>query len=281
MIRKPSVAGSFYPSDPTRLIEAIRGCYLGPFGPGALPPVPESDAEVVACVAPHAGYEYSGQVAAHAYLHASSLRKPDLLIVVGPNHYGSGSGVATFPEGGWETPIGRIPIARSAARELVEGTRIVAFDAEAHALEHSVEVHVPFLQHLFGGTVPLLPVSLLHQDIETAVSVGEGLARLVKGKRAVVVASSDFTHYEPYEVACEKDGEMLADVLNLDVEEFYATLEKLEGTACGHGAVAAVMKAATSLGFLKGELLKYANSGDTSGDKSRVVGYASVRFVKK
>ncbi len=146
-------------------------------------------------------------------------------------------------------------------------------------MDHSLEVQLPFLQQIYGDSIPILPISLLFQDLETARTVGESVVKVVKGKRAVLVASSDLTHYEPVAEAREKDGALIDQVKKLDLDTFYSTLDQLRVTACGFGAIATVMAASRALGLERGELLKYATSGDTTGDNNQVVGYASLRFV--
>jgi len=279
LVRKPAVAGQFYPSDAAELSSLIDQCYLHRLGPGMVPPAPRSGSPVVAVVCPHAGYVYSGPVAAHSYFHVSSLADPELIVVVAPNHYGIGSGVSTFKDGEWETPLGRIYVDADATGRLADLAEVVAFDPEAHRLEHSLEVQLPFLQRIYGDSVPLLPVSLLFQDIDTAKAVAAALAKVVRGKRTVLVASSDLTHYEPAEQARKKDNALMKKVLEMDLEGFYSTLDGLGVTACGSGAIATVMEAARSLGFKRAELLKYASSGDTTGDNLQVVGYGALRFV--
>jgi AmmeMemoRadiSam system protein B len=278
-VRKPAVAGQFYPSDPRELSELIDACYLHRIGPGKEPPSPPTKSDLVAVVCPHAGYIYSGPVAAHSYLHVSSLRKPDLIVVVAPNHYGIGSGVSTFKEGEWETPLGRMRVDSAAARALADSAEIVAFDPDAHRLEHSLEVQLPFLQKIYVDSVPFLPVSLVFQDMDTTRAVSKALVRVVRGKRAVLVASSDFTHYEPAEEAKEKDAALIQQILKMDVQGFYSTLESRNVTACGFGAIATIMETAKALGLGRAELLRYASSGDTSGDNLQVVGYGALRFV--
>ena len=278
-LRKAAVAGSFYPSSRTGLLEALNNCYVHPLGPGRLPPAPPSRANVVAIVSPHAGYEYSGPVAAHSYMHVSSLRDPDLIVIAAPNHYGIGSGVATYRNGEWETPLGRMRVDDEAAWKLVQDSGTVAFDPEAHRVEHSLEVQLPFLQQIYGNSVPILPVSLLFQDIDTARIVARTLVKIVNGKKAVLVASSDLTHYEPASVAKEKDAALIEEVKKMDLNSFYSTLDRLQVTACGFGAIATVMETSRVLGFKGGELLKYATSGDTTGDNNQVVGYGALRFV--
>jgi MEMO1 family protein len=277
IVRRPAVAGSFYPGDPDELRSAIRESYTHPLGPGRAPPAKEELKGVMACVCPHAGYVYSGPVAAHSYLWASSLRRPELVVIVGPNHYGIGSGVSTFREGEWSTPLGNVQVDAEAARKIVELTGVVDYDPESQRREHSLEVQVPFLQSIYG-TFKILPICLSFQDIETARELGRGLSALLKGRDAVLVASSDLTHYEPASVAREKDTALLETVKKMDAVAFYRVLEERNITACGYGAIATVMEAGRLLGFKKGELHKYASSGETTGDNDAVVGYPSVSF---
>jgi MEMO1 family protein len=278
-LRKPAVAGSFYPSDSGSLSDAIDRCYVHPLGPGREPPVPPRSAPLVAVVCPHAGYEYSGPVAAHSYLEVSSLPDPDLLVVVAPNHYGIGSGVSIFKEGQWETPLGKVRVDSKAAKDFFDLAGIANFDPEAQRLEHSLEVQLPFLQRLYGSGVPLLPISLLFQDKDTAVALAGALSEVVKDRRAVLVASSDLTHYEPAGSAKVKDSALIKKLTDLDTAGFYDVLDSLQVTACGFGAIATVMESVKRLGFVRAELLKYATSGDTTGDYGKVVGYAALRFA--
>jgi len=286
-VRKPAVAGTFYPAREAQLKDAIKGSYTHRLGPGKLPS--HAGAEMTrglkACVCPHAGYAYSGPVAAHSYLDVSELGKPDLVVIVGPNHYGIGSGVATYGEGEWETPLGKVRVDDAASKKIVKVTGIVDIDPEAHRREHSIEVQLPFLQHLYGGSFAFLPISLAFQDKATARDIGKGLAELLKdavdGERsAVLIASSDLTHYEPASQAREKDTVLLKHVKALDMHAFYTALERRNITACGFGAIASVMEACRLLGFEKGRLNSYATSGDVTGDNDAVVGYPSVTFLK-
>jgi len=142
-------------------------------------------------------------------------------------------------------------------------------------------VQLPFLQRIYGDAVPILPVSLLFQDIETVKTISAAIAKLAKGRRAVLVASSDLTHYEPAGEARRKDLRLLDEVLRLDLDGFYSTLERLNITSCGFGAIATIMEAAKALGLSRPELLRYATSGDTTGDNLQVVGYGALRFVPR
>lgn len=277
--RRPAVAGSFYPSDPAELRRLIAGCYRHAVGPGRLPPSQDESHGIVACVCPHAGYIYSGPVAAHSYLHVSSLRRPDLVVIVAPNHYGVGSGISSYREGEWETPLGKVPVDAAAAKKIVDLTGIVDYDPVSHKMEHSLEVQLPFLQEIYGR-FSMLPISISFQEIETAKELGRGIADLVRDREAILIASSDLTHYETADSAREKDLALLKTVEQMDLEAFYTTLQKKNVTACGYGAIGTVIEACRRLGFVRAEVLKYASSGDTAGDRSSVVGYPSARFVR-
>lgn len=274
-VRRPAVAGQFYPSDPETLRRTISECFLHSIGPRKLPPTEKS--KILGLVCPHAGYVYSGPVAAHSYLALSGLN-PDLVIVVGPNHYGIGSGVAVPVAKSWLTPLGEIPIARDAVKELVEASGIIDVDDMSHIQEHSIEVQVPFLQFIFSKPFRILPVSMLLQDQRTAEEVGEAIAKIAPKWNAFVIASSDLTHYEPHEVASKKDNQLIEVIQTLDIDAHYDTLRKLDLTACGYGPIAALMKVSKVLGASNGKLLQYATSGDTGGSRDSVVGYASISF---
>jgi len=278
-VRKPAVAGSFYPKDKDELKQLIRDSYLHELGPGKLPPAPPTDSKVVSVVVPHAGYVYSGPVAAHSYLHVSSLASPELIVVVSPNHYGLGSGVSAYDSGAWETPLGSMRVDEAAAKEFADATGIVDFDPSAQRLEHSLEVQLPFLQMIYGDSVPILPICISFQDQETTTTLAEGVAKVARKRKTVLVASSDLTHYEPAEQARKKDAALIKEILKMDVDGFYSTLERLQVTACGFGAISTIMQASKQLGLAKAELLKYASSGDTTGEMDAVVGYGSVRFT--
>jgi AmmeMemoRadiSam system protein B len=286
-VRKPAVAGTFYPAGEAQLREAIEGSYSHRLGPGSLPPreKPGADVEMKACLCPHAGYAYSGPIAAHSYLDVSELKSPELVVIVGPNHYGVGTGVATYGEGAWETPLGKVAVDQEASKSIARLTGFVDADPEAHRREHSIEVQLPFLQHLYGGSFKFLPISLAFQDKAVARDLGKGLAELLKeaaevDAHPVLIASSDLTHYEPASQAKEKDTALLKHVQTLDVDAFYTTLHRREVTACGYGAIGTVMEACRLLGFEKGRLNAYATSGDITGDDDAVVGYPSVSFIE-
>lgn len=274
-IRRPAVAGQFYSSNPEELRTEIRDSFLSPQGPGRLPPG-EFEGQAFATINPHAGYMYSGGFASNSFYALSSRRSIDVVVILGPNHYGLGSGVAAPQSEVWETPLGKVDVDVQLARQLLLSTKLVDLDDAAHWREHSVEVQVPFLQFSLRSGFKVLPISMAMQDMETAVEVGDSLGRLLSGRDSLLIASSDFTHYEPASEAKKKDEAALKDILSFDVTGLYRTIERLGVTMCGYGPVAAVLTAAKHLGADKAKLLKYGSSGDVTGDFSSVVGYASV-----
>jgi hypothetical protein len=271
-VRKPAVAGMFYAGTAAELEKQIEWCYKHPLGPGAAPQVnTEGPREIVAVVVPHAGYYYSGPVAAHAYKELASDGLFDTAVILGPNHSGYGAAVSLWPEIAWQTPLGEVKISEKVARKILGG--VVKADSLAHVYEHSIEVQLPWLQHQYNK-VKIVPISMLAQDIETARAVGKAISQA--GNNIIVIASSDFTHYEPHPVATDKDGSMIEAIINLDEEELYRRYELLNSTMCGLGPVASAIVAAKGMGAKTANLLKYATSGDTSGDFSQVVGYGSI-----
>lgn len=280
-VRKPAVAGTFYPSGAAELAAAVDSSYTHRLGPGRLPDGSGGSRGLKACVCPHAGYAYSGPVAAHSYLDVSRIRRPELILVVGPNHYGVGSGVAAYGEGEWETPLGRVAVDSKATADLIRLSGVVEVDEGAHSREHSIEVQLPFLQRLYG-TFSFVPVSMAFQGKAAARDLGKALAEMLgpaaRGEAdAVLVASSDLTHYEPASQAREKDVSLLKHVEALDLDAFYTTIERCNITACGYGAIGSVMEACRILG-MKGRVNAYHTSGEVTGDDEAVVGYPSVSF---
>jgi len=276
-LRRPAVAGLFYPSSPEALKKKIEDSFLHPIGPGRLPPK-EADERLIATVNPHAGYEYSGPVAAHSFFEISARQSIGVVVIVGPNHYGFGSGVAAPLSDEWETPFGIMRVDTGLARKLMISSRLVDMDDAAHWREHSIEVQLPFLQYSLQISPPILPVSVAMQDMNTAVEVGHALANLLRDRRPLLIASTDFTHYEPHDVAKEKDSKAIEAILSMDVSELYRVVEKYDISMCGFGPVAMILVAAKQLGAKEAKLLKYATSGEVTGDYSSVVGYGAIAF---
>ncbi|HVP93056.1 MAG TPA: AmmeMemoRadiSam system protein B, partial [Acidobacteriota bacterium] len=235
---------------------------------------------VLGLVCPHAGYIYSGPVAAHAYYKLASDGKPDVVVIFGPNHTGYGSALAVMNEGSWRTPLGDVEIDSDIANQIVNESHIVDVDESAHRFEHSIEVQLPFLQYLYDSNFKVVPICFLMQDLSSAREVGKATARVLAGKNAIVIASSDMTHYEPQESASKKDRLVLEAVEAMDEAELYSVIEMQNISACGYGPIIALITAAKNLGAKEAKLLCYKTSGDVTGDYSSVVGYAAVCFTK-
>jgi len=280
-VRYARYAGSFYAGSRESLRRQIEECFAHRFGPGSLPKVSEDGPRrIIGLVCPHAGYMYSGPVAANAYYRLALDGRADVFVILGPNHQGIGSGVAIMNRGVWRTPLGDAEIDGETAREILRHSTIIDVDDSAHAYEHSIEVQIPFLQYVYGQSFRFVPICFLMQDLETSREVGQALAESLKDKNAVIIASTDMTHYEPHKKASEKDREAINAILRLDEQLFYSVLESRNVTACGYGPVAALITAAKELGAKSAELLSYRTSGDITGDMSAVVGYAAIMITR-
>ncbi len=280
-IRHPSQAGAFYARTAESLKRQIEECFLHSLGPGKIPKVAEAGARrIVGLVCPHAGYMYSGPVAAHAYYSLALDGKSDVVILFGPNHTGYGSALAVMNDGFWRTPLGDVEVDGETANRIVKESRIVDVDDSAHRHEHSIEVQLPFLQYLFGSKFKIVPICFLMQDLHSAMEVGRAVAKALAERNAVIIASSDMTHYEPQKSAEKKDRLALQAVEAMDEAKFYSIIEEHRITVCGYGPIVALITAAKALGAKEAKLLCYKTSGDVSGDYSAVVGYAAVQFTK-
>jgi AmmeMemoRadiSam system protein B len=280
-VRRSAVAGSWYAGTAEALKAQIEECFTHRLGPGRIPKaVEKGPRKIVGLVCPHAGYMYSGPVAAHSYYSLAADGKPDVIVLFGPNHYGFGSALAAMNEGVWRTPLGDVEIDSEVANEIICESRVVDVDESAHLCEHSIELQLPFLQYLFGSSFKFVPISFLMQDLETSREVGRAVANVLLGKNAVVIASTDMTHYEPQEEAEKKDKKAINAILKMDEDGLYSAVESYGISMCGYGPVMAMIVAAKALGAKNAELLCYKTSGDVVGDYSAVVGYASVSLTK-
>lgn len=271
-MRRPSVAGQFYEGDEQSLRSQIEECFTGPLGPGRIPKFGERKRKILGGIAPHAGYMYSGMVAAHTYTRIVEDGFPRTFVIIGPNHTGRGSGIAVTNED-WETPLGIAKVDKELAKEIRRD--LVDEDAEAHRFEHSVEVQLPFLQY-FSNDFMFVPVCMGFQDLDSAVSVGKTIARAIRGKDVVVIASTDMSHYVSPMLAKKKDGMALEAVQAMDAKALYEVVRDQDISMCGYGPVIATITACEGG---KATLLKYATSGDVH-PMAQVVGYASVVITK-
>lgn len=267
-VRRVAVAGSWYPADPELLTLEIDR-YLAAAGE---PP----RGQPLAIVAPHAGLVYSGPVAAYGYrlLRGCDV---DVAVLVGPSHYVGFDGVAIWESGTFETPFGLVPIAESCAAVLAGASSRVHVHPAAHGREHSLEMQLPFLKRVLPEAA-IVPLVMGHQTRDTAWELGDAIAEAVRGRRAVLVASTDLSHYQNAAVARKLDEAVIQHVRRFDADGLMSLLEARPEHACGGGPLVAVMRAARALGAVDARVLKYGDSGDVSGDKSAVVGYLAAAF---
>ncbi len=259
-MRRTVVAGQFYPGDAETLRRQVEG-YM------AAAEVEVSET-IKGAVVPHAGYIYSGKVAAHVY---AALPDAKTFVIIGPNHHGAGSTVAVSSDT-WSTPLGEVKVDNEIIAALPSS---ISRDETAHQYEHSIEVQLPFLQVRFND-FKIVPICMGMQDEKTAQDVSAALIEALKNKNATILASSDFTHYEPATVAHEKDRSVIEPILELDAHTFYSRLYQQRASVCGYGPIAVMIEATKALGAKRGCLLKYATCGDVTGDMSSVVGYAAI-----
>lgn len=282
-MRAPAVAGMFYPGDKLLLKEMIGDCYMHELGPGSLPRLrkkPEAKRSIKGCVLPHAGYPYSGPVAAHVFHRLAADGLPELFVVIGPNHRGRGRSLAVTTDD-FRMPLGTVKNASEVTLRLVGGN--IKRDADAHSMEHSLEVQLPFIQHL-DTSVPVVPVCMGDQSYEAAREVGEAVYEATKGMDIVILASTDFTHcganygipvppgISAGDYARKCDGPALKKVKEMDPEGLIGTVKSMGISMCGYGPVAAMLTAVKLMGGNQAKLLKYATSYDISPSDS-AVGY--------
>ncbi len=269
IIRKSAIAGSWYPGNPTVLRRNVIDFFRQ---------VPEYriDGRVVALVVPHAGYVYSGQVAAHAYKQIQG-QAYDAVIVIGPSHRVPFRGVSAYGSGGYETPLGVVPIDNRLADQIMAGSPVVHESPQMHAEEHSIEIQLPFLQEAIGN-FSFVPLLMGSQDRRTCEELSAAIFSAVGGRNILLVGSSDLSHFHGYDRAVSLDAVALGYLDKMQPDAFLKDLENRAFEACGGGPAAVAMMAAEKLGAHKSKLLKYANSGDVTGDRHSVVGYASAVF---
>ncbi len=274
------VAGRFYAGTQSDLIEQIEWCYNHRHGPGKVPKVQAGPRQLVGLVSPHAGYVYSGPVAAHGFARMAEDGKPSSIVVLGPNHTGAGSGVSIMTSGKWRTPLGEVQVDKQLGEAIRQESRIMDVDSVAHADEHSLEVQLPFIQHLFGDKFKIVPICMMMQDTKTSKEVGNAIGKASTEKDVTIIASTDFTHYESQHSATTKDRKAIDKILALDAGGLIRTVEEESITMCGYGPVSAMLQAAKKLGAKKAKLLKYATSGETGAPMSQVVGYGSIAVLR-
>jgi MEMO1 family protein len=279
-LRKAAVAGYFYEDEKDSLNSQIKECFLSKFGPKKLPKVNlKGERKIIGLISPHAGYMYSGPTASNGFFNLALDGKPETFIIIGPNHTGYGTQVSVMNKGKWETPLGDIEIEENLSNEIIENSKFARSDKAAHIYEHSIEVQLPFLQFLYGNEFKFVPICMLNQTLEVCKDLGNSIAKSIKNKDVVIIASTDFTHYETNEVAYKKDKLAIDAIIKGNPEDFYNTVQMFDISMCGYGPVTVLLVVAKLYGC-KIEFINYATSGDVSGDISQVVGYASLKVIR-
>src|SRR5262252_4655874 len=265
-IRKAAVAGTWYPGTAAALASAVDA-HLANADRASR----DVAGDLTALICPHAGLRYSGPVAAHAYRLLRD-RAFDVAVLVGPSHFVGFDGVAIHPAGGFETPYGVARIDEAAAHAVLSASPIVREHGAAHVREHSLEMQLPFLERL-APDVPIVPLVMGYQTADTAFALGDALAAALRGRTALLIASTDLSHYHDAATASRLDRVVVECVESFDADALQAALTGNPDHACGGGPTVAVMRAARNAGAHDARVLNYADSGDVSGDKSAVVGY--------
>jgi len=284
MLRHPAVAGYFYHGSAEALRKQVREFII----PDA------KRVRALGVLSPHAGFLYSGPVAGAVY---SGVELPDTFVLIGPNHTGLGAPLSLMAHGQWETPLGTVTIDEPLAAAILSRSSRIHEDTLAHLREHSLEVQLPFIQY-FKEKFTIVPIQMLDVRLESCLEVGRAVAGAIKnrsqesgvrsqekekipesevlGHDVLIVASSDMSHYESAETAKEKDYKAIHHILDLDPEGLYRTIKDNGISMCGFGPAVAMLTACKALGATRAELIKYANSGEASGDFKQVVGYAGI-----
>jgi AmmeMemoRadiSam system protein B len=265
MIRLPAVAGRFYPDDPGRLRAAVDSFLAGG---------EEKRIRVRACLVPHAGYIYSGNIAGEVY---RRVEIPARVILVGPRHFPRGAPFAILSDGAWQTPLGMAPIDHLLAENIVRAFPLLREDAAAHSAEHSLEVQLPFLQRL-APSFAFVPIVIGPAQWEQLEALGRALASVIAAERGPVllIASSDMNHYESDAITRVKDRKAIDPMLALEPRKLFDTVRDEQISMCGYAAAVAALIAARELGATEAELVRYATSGEVNGDMREVVGYAGI-----
>jgi AmmeMemoRadiSam system protein B len=284
-MREPAVAGMFYRRGKDILREQVRDCFTHRLGPGKIPALASpGPRRIKGAVFPHAGFEYSGMVAAHSAAALAGDGFPQTFVVIGPNHQGWGSAVAVGTET-FSMPMGKVEVDVSLARAIIGDG--IEEDTVAHTGEHSIEVQLPFLQ-FFSSGFRFVPICMGDQDARTARILGERIAAAVRGQNVVVIASTDFTHcgagygHPPPrgmtagDFAGQQDKKAIKRILDMDPDGLVETVKKERITMCGYGCVAAMLHAARKMGATSAALLAHSTSADVSGDDDMAVGYGAI-----
>ncbi|MDO5860496.1 AmmeMemoRadiSam system protein B [Methanobrevibacter sp.] len=281
MLRKPAVAGSFYPDRPNELKKLIEECFLDKEGVSKIPELNTFDGKVypIHVMVPHAGYQYSGAIAAKGYCNIVQNGFPEVFIILSPNHTGLGSEISVFNEGEWITPLGNVEVDNEFADEIISFSDIATSDFLAHIREHSIEVQLPFLQY-FSNDFKIVPITMGSQSFSASADLAQAIyeAGVKLDKSYCVIASTDLSHFNNQEKANKVDGFVLEDINEMNEFKLFEEVIQYNITMCGYGPVITTISLSKRLGKTDCEILGYRTSGDVTGDFSSVVGYASGIF---
>jgi len=283
-VRRPSLAGTWYPGDSRSLERELEGCFRHRLGPGELPPRPPrrpaAPRTTIGLVSPHAGMMYSGPAAAHGYLRLAQEGLPEVVVVIGPNHGRLNADNAIQASGAWDTPLGPAAVHKQAAAQVLQACDFLVDSVSSHAEENSIELQVPFLRYVFGDDLRWLPIMLADQSYPTSVRLGECLAQALEGMDAVIVASSDLTHGMAGGDAKRDDPKVIEPLLRLDAQGMDEARRRHRVSMCGYGAVIAMLTATQQWQARAAELLCYCTSEDVVGPHGGAVGYASIAVTR-
>ena len=288
-IREPAVAGMFYEASQSWLIRELESAFQNPSGPGSIPKAMRNGPGIIAgLVSPHAGFIYSGSTAACAYSRLAQDGIPDTVVIIGPNHRQYFPSVALTGDSEWHTPLGNVAIDTDATRYIADHFPTSEISSPAHRMEHSIEVQLPFLQYIantIGADFKVVPTLIgsiasksVDDDTKMARELGNVIAEAVSGKKAVVIASTDFTHYKSADIARTHDIKAIEKILNLDEKGLLTVVESLKISMCGAFPTAIMIAAARNMGAVKAQSICYSTSGDVTGDFAEVVGYAAIEL---
>ena len=281
MLRKPAVAGSFYPRDAENLKKLIESCFLDDSGVGFIPELNNFDGTdyPINVMVPHAGYQYSGAVASHGYCKLVQNGFPEVFIILSPNHTGLGSEISVFNEGEWITPLGNVEVDGEFADEIINESDIATADFSAHIREHSIEVQLPFLQY-FSSDFKIVPITMGSQNFVTSSDLSKAIfeAGNKLGKSYAVIASTDLSHFNNQERANKVDSFVLEDIGEMNEFKLFEEVIQYNITMCGYGPVMTAISISKMANKNESDILAYQTSGDVTGDFTSVVGYASCVF---
>lgn len=276
-MREPFVAGQFYPAKKELLLRVIRDAFLHPLGPKKDLRKDDVPGSIIGAIAPHMGYMYSAPILASVYYELAAQRVPEAVVILGTNHYAPEVGAAVSTDN-WRTPLGVLKVSDKLMERLTEGLGLVT-DEKPHLYEHSIEVQLPFIQYAYGNP-EILPIGLGRMEVKDIRKLAMDLARVLEEEDAIVIASSDFTHFESKEEVKRRDNLAIERILRLDFKGFYEVLEKERASLCGANPIGTLLLLAEML-KAKPDLLRYSLSSEVIGDDSNIVGLAGLVFRRQ